>query len=38
MLNAEKAFDEIIIENFGNEGLLGSVMNRVEKSASNKEV
>lgn len=38
MLNAEKVFDEIIIENFGNEGLLGSVMNRVEKSASNKEV
>ena len=38
MLNAEKTFDEIIIEHFGYDGLFGSVMNRVEKSASNKEV
>ena len=38
MLAAEKVFDEIIIENFGEKGLLGSVMNRVEKSAGHKEV
>lgn len=38
MLNAERTFDEIIIEHFGYDGLYGSVMNRVEKSASNKEV